>query len=286
MDAGDLEFSRHDEICTGRCASRNLGGSKYDAKIECLKTGADYNNAPGPTGKSRRKNHHANQSGSDLASLRTLLSGPALTEPGYSVLREAQGECPSVSASPSTSVHTPPIYSNQPVFPSAIMVPANVHVKIEPTSQCSGGESSDNQDRNDYSAYSPNSEEDSHHQNHSRVTAAIRDEQAQYQDRREEGEGEDGEFKVAEAEAMVARRTDVAHIGSSHMNGGTLIALSHHHALNTGGLTGANSSPGQTPVKNIVELNRDMMEAIKFASDLPDSDSLLEGEECMRCSTH
>ncbi len=91
MDRGELDFYRHSEICTGRCASRNGGLSKYDMKIESLKA--------------------ANESASwDLAPTFVPLVTD-LNESAFTILREVQGESPdnsytdqSPGASDSTTV--------------------------------------------------------------------------------------------------------------------------------------------------------------------------------------
>ena len=44
MYARDIDFYKHNEICTGRCMSRNYGPSKYEVKIENLRqANADSN---------------------------------------------------------------------------------------------------------------------------------------------------------------------------------------------------------------------------------------------------
>ncbi|ELU08988.1 hypothetical protein CAPTEDRAFT_228077 [Capitella teleta] len=250
MEIGDLEFSRHNEICTGRCASRNIGTSKYDLKIEQLKNNQELDMSPAsatPTPplskhKSRRKKRipqSLSQSSGDLASLRTLLSGPLLNEPGFTALREAQGE----EVSPSATC-----FRNQPVFPSAVMVPANQAIKVEPTSHI------DDDDSNSLKGYD-----------------------------------DDAKPPVSFINRLIERHSFGSKNGNIHksdylrrdmpflMNGGSLIsANNHHNDSDPESLVGSVAfTPGEHPA---VSMNKDVLEAIKFASDLPDTDSLLDGE--------
>jgi hypothetical protein len=242
MECGDLEFSRHNEICTGRCASRNIGTSKYDVKIEQLKNNQELDNANISKYKaSRRKKRipqSLSQSSGDLASLRTLLNGPLLSDPGFTALREAQGE----DASPST-----PNFRNQPVFPSAMVVPADQAMKVEPTSQIDEDEDSAGEYGYDEDCKPPVS-----------LLGGLNDKHSYGS-------------KNGDIDRSKYLRKELPFL----MNGGGIVSSNNHDNDSDEALSMISNL--RFPSENN-EINKEVMEAIKFANDLPDSESLLDGE--------
>lgn len=266
MELGELEFSRHNEICTGRCASRNLGVSKYDLKMDSLNH-SDSTNESRSKSKSRRKrrrpraisqlDHH--QTSGDLANLRTLLTGPLLSEPGFSALREAQGE----EMSPS------PNYPNQPVFPSAVMVPANEDIKSEPTCQIK--------------------EEPPSMSSHYELHPSLLCERIEMKSSPGSLDGEKNHCNGdVESDAPIPgssgdhdrKPLDLSKLGASLLNGGSLISAHQQNSNGDDNNLGFISAPTIPfpPGNKPMELNKDVMEAMKYANDLPDTDSLLEGQ--------